>query len=133
MKQLQVVVKAPMVLELSVDETLERRAAFLCTQLGLSEGELGQLLVRHPQLLTCTEDMLAQRVAFLKDHGLNQYQICRAVMAHPQVRAALAAGRRVCVFGCLCLLGGCGRVVLGVLCWQLCRRGKGGVGRMAAA
>lgn len=42
----------------------------------------------HPaplQLLTCTEDMLAQRVTFLRDHGLSAEEIRRAVLAHPQV------------------------------------------------
>lgn len=83
--RLQVVVKAPMLLELSVGETLEQRAAFLTRELGLGEGELGALLARHPQVLTCTQDMLAQRITFLRDHGFNQQEIGRAVLAHPQV------------------------------------------------
>lgn len=46
----QVVVKAPMVLELSVEDTLQPRATFLSQHLGLGEGDLGKLVARHPQV-----------------------------------------------------------------------------------
>lgn len=37
------------------------------------------------QVLTCTEDMMQQRVDFLRQQGLSQEEIGRAVLAHPQV------------------------------------------------
>jgi len=37
------------------------------------------------QVLTCTEDMMQQRVDFLRRQGLSQEEIGRAVLAHPQV------------------------------------------------
>lgn len=46
----QVFVKAPMVLELSVKDTLEPRAAFLRKTLRLPADALGKLIVRHPQV-----------------------------------------------------------------------------------
>jgi mTERF domain-containing protein len=81
----KVFVKAPMVLELSVKDTLEPRAAFLRKTLRLPADSLGKLIVRHPQALTCTEDMMAQRVEFLLQQGLSQEEVGRAVLAHPQV------------------------------------------------
>ncbi|KAI7840979.1 hypothetical protein COHA_005208 [Chlorella ohadii] len=81
----KVFVKAPMVLELSVKDTLEPRAAFLRKTLSLPADALGKLIVRHPQALTCTQDMMAQRVEFLLQQGLSQEEVGRAVLAHPQV------------------------------------------------
>ncbi len=39
----------------------------------------------HAQALTCTQDMMAQRVEFLLQQGLSQEEVGRAVLAHPQV------------------------------------------------
>ena len=79
------VLRAPMTLELSVEETMRPRAEFLRAQLQLPEGALGKLIVRHPQILTCSEDMMGQRVAFLRAQGLGGAELARAVLAHPQV------------------------------------------------
>lgn len=40
---------------------------------------------RPLQVLTCTEDMMQQRVDFLLQQGLSQAELGRAVLAHPQV------------------------------------------------
>lgn len=42
------------------------------------------------QVLTCTEDMMQQRVEFLLSQGLSQVEVGRAVLAHPQVRPLLS-------------------------------------------
>lgn len=42
-------------------------------------------LPARPQVLTCTEDMMQQRVDFLLQQGLSQAELGRAVLAHPQV------------------------------------------------
>ncbi|KAL4446227.1 hypothetical protein ABPG77_003034 [Micractinium sp. CCAP 211/92] len=81
----KVFIRAPMALELRVRDTLEPRADFLRNVLSLSSGALGKLIVRHPQVLTCTEDMMQQRVDFLLQQGLSQAELGRAVLAHPQV------------------------------------------------
>lgn len=37
------------------------------------------------QVLTCTQEMMQLRVDFLRDQGLGQEALGRAVLAHPQV------------------------------------------------
>ncbi|KAI3432860.1 hypothetical protein D9Q98_010443 [Chlorella vulgaris] len=81
----KVFTRAPMVMELRVKDTLEPRASFLRDILCLSHGALGKLIVRHPQVLTCTEDMMRLRVDFLLLQGLSQEDIGKAVSAHPHV------------------------------------------------
>lgn len=84
----KVVLRAPMIMSLSLKETLEPRAAFLKEEVGLVEGKagLGKLIARHPQVLTCSEEMMRQRTEFLRsDCGLSAQDIARAVLAHPQV------------------------------------------------
>ena len=84
----KVVLRAPMIMALSLSETLEPRAAFLQKEVGLAQGKggLGKLIARHPQVLTCSEEMMRQRTAFLSvDCGLTATEIARAVVAHPQV------------------------------------------------
>jgi hypothetical protein len=82
----KVVLKAPMIMALSVDDTLRPRAAFLREEVYLAEGKLGKLFARHPQVLTCTEDMMRQRVQFLmQECGLETEDLAHAVLAHPQV------------------------------------------------
>lgn len=81
----KVVLRAPMVLELGVDETLDPRTTYLTSTLGIGKAELGTLLVRHPQVLTCSQEMMALRVAFLERQGLSKLQMRRTVLAHPQV------------------------------------------------
>jgi mTERF domain-containing protein len=74
-----------MVLELSITDTLEPRAAFLRGKVCVPEGSLGKLISRHPQILTCSEDSMQQRVAFLIDLGLEAVEVGKVVLAHPQV------------------------------------------------
>ncbi|KAG7673774.1 hypothetical protein KSW81_006965 [Nannochloris sp. 'desiccata'] len=84
----KVVIRAPMIMALSLSETLEPRAAFLRKEVGLPHGKggLGKLIARHPQILTCSEEMMRQRTEYLKtDCGLAANEIARAVLAHPQV------------------------------------------------
>jgi mTERF domain-containing protein len=84
----KVVIRAPMIMALSLSETLEPRAAFLQKEVGLAQGKggLGKLIARHPQILTCSEEMMRQRTEYLKtDCGLAANEIARAVLAHPQV------------------------------------------------
>ena len=82
----KVVLRAPMAMELSVSDTLAPRAAFLRGEVGLPEGSLGKLILRHPQVLTCTEDAMRRRVAYLRGVvGLGAAEAGRAVLAHPQV------------------------------------------------
>ena len=84
----KVVVRAPMIMALSLTDTLEPRAAFLREEVGLADGRggLGKLIARHPQVLTCSEDMMRQRTKFLGDDcGLSPSEIARAVLAHPQI------------------------------------------------
>lgn len=45
----QVIVRAPMALELRVKDTLAPRAAYLRATLCLNSGALGKLVTRHPQ------------------------------------------------------------------------------------
>lgn len=83
----KVVLRAPMIMALSVKETLEPRARFLMEELQLPEGTLiGKLITRHPQVLTCSEEMMYTRTSFLrKECGLSNKEIAKAVLAHPQV------------------------------------------------
>lgn len=90
----QVFVRAPMALELRVKDTLAPRAAYLRATLCLNSGALGKLITRHPQLLTCTEDMMQQRVDFLLSQGLRAEEVGRAALAHPQVSRRLAFVRQ---------------------------------------
>lgn len=74
-----------MVLELSVADTLRPRATFLLEEVALPPASLGKLILRHPQVLTCSEASMRQRVAFLRDCGLGSAEVGRAVLAHPQL------------------------------------------------
>lgn len=82
----KVFIRAPMIMSLSLDDTLEPRVSFLKDQLHLPEESIGKLIVRHPQVLTCSEEMMKQRAEFLSDRcGLSPKEMAKAVLAHPQV------------------------------------------------
>lgn len=82
----KVILKAPMILALSVEDTLRPRRRFLQEELYIPEAKMGKLFARHPQILTCTEDMMRQRSVFLSGEcGLGHRELSHAVMAHPQI------------------------------------------------
>ena len=78
--------RAPAMLELNVDETLEPRVEFLRTAACVPEDSIAKVLVRCPSLLTCTEAQMATRVDFLRRSGVDDAQMAKAVVAFPQVR-----------------------------------------------
>lgn len=82
----KVVMRAPMVLELSIPNTLQPRLDFLTEHAHIPTTSLGKLIGRHPLVLTCTEDGMRGRVEFLADEvGMPPEDVGRAVLAHPQV------------------------------------------------
>ena len=78
--------RAPAILELNVDETLEPRVEFLRSAACVPEDSIAKVLVRCPSLLTCTEAQMATRVDFLRRSGVDDAQMAKAVVAFPQVR-----------------------------------------------
>ena len=97
---LQVVLRAPAVLELSVDETLLPRVAFLRDTVGVAEENLGKVILRLPSVLTYSEESMQQRIDFLLEAGLCQEDLAKAVTSHPQVPPGIdprrASQRRGC-------------------------------------
>lgn len=84
----KVLLKSPMIMSLSLKETLEPRVAFLREHrhLNLNKSQLGKLISRHPQVLTCTEESMQQRVDFLVNKaGVGGPELSKVVVAHPQV------------------------------------------------
>jgi hypothetical protein len=82
---LQVVLRAPAVLELSVEDTLLPRVAFLRETVGVAEENLGKVILRLPSVLTYSEESMQQRIEFLLEAGLCQEDLAKAVTSHPQV------------------------------------------------
>jgi mTERF len=91
---MQVVMRAPAMLELNVDETLEPRVEFLRSAACVPADSIAKVLVRCPSLLTCTEAQMATRVDFLRRAGVDDAQMAKAVVAFPQVRCAHRSVRR---------------------------------------
>ena len=84
----QVVLRAPATMELSVEDTLEPRVAFLRQAVGLSQEAVGKVITRLPSVLTYSEDFMQQRIDFLLAAGLASEDLAKAVTSHPQVHAA---------------------------------------------
>lgn len=83
---IQVVMRAPMVLEFSIPNTLQPRLDFLTQHAHVPEASLGKLIGRHPLVLTCTEEGMRARVDFLTNElGMEPEDVGKAVLAHPQV------------------------------------------------
>ena len=88
-------------LELSVEDTLLPRVAFLRDTVGVAEENLGKVILRLPSVLTYSEDSMQQRIEFLLEAGLCQDDLAKAVTSHPQVPRAPS---QTCV--CVTLLCG---------------------------
>ena len=72
-------------LELSVEDTLLPRVAFLRDAVGVAEENLGKVILRLPSVLTYSEESMQQRIEFLLEAGLCQDDLAKAVTSHPQV------------------------------------------------
>ena len=82
----KVILKAPMILALSIEDTLHPRIEFLKNEMYVPDVSLGKLFARHPQVLTCTEEMMRERAVFLVEEcGLGAEELSHAVLAHPQI------------------------------------------------
>lgn len=81
----KVVLRAPMLLELSISKTLQPRIQFLTEVAAVPLTSIGKLITRHPQVMTCTEEGMLQRVQFLQQLGMDRQAIGKAVLAHPQI------------------------------------------------
>lgn len=81
----KILLRAPAVVELSVENTLEPRLAFLRDDLGLPEGSLPNILVKHPQLMTCTQESMQERADFLRSIGMNDELLGKSILSHPQL------------------------------------------------
>eukprot|EP00890_Picochlorum_soloecismus_P005317 jgi/Picsp_1/5787/NSC_03146-R1_protein len=82
----KIISKSPMIMSLSLSDTLSPRASFLKEELGLNKANLGKLISRHPQVLTCTKEMMQLRVDFLlAKAGIKSEDLGKVVVAHPQV------------------------------------------------
>lgn len=81
----KVVMRAPQLLELSIPDTLTPRIRFLTETAGVPPTSIGKLITRHPQVLTCTEEGMSLRVAFLQSLGMDRSALGKAVLTHPQV------------------------------------------------
>lgn len=77
--------RAPSILELSVEETLEPRVAFIQSAACVPDDSVGKLLLKSPSLLTCTQAQMQLRIDFLRRAGFDDAQMARAVVAFPQV------------------------------------------------
>ena len=88
---MQVVLRAPAVLELSVEDTLLPRVAFLRDTVGIAEENLGKVIMRLPSVLTYSEESMQQRIDFLLEAGLSPDDLAKAVTSHTQVPLALPA------------------------------------------
>lgn len=85
--------RAPTILELSVEKTLEPRVAFVQRAACVPDDSVGKLLLKSPSLLTCTEAQMQLRVDFLRRAGFDDVQMGKAVVAFPQVRLAVGCMR----------------------------------------
>ncbi len=85
--------RAPTILELGVEETLEPRVAFIQRAACVPDDSVGKLLLKSPSLLTCTEAQMQLRIDFLRRAGFDDVQLGKAVAAFPQVRLAVGCMR----------------------------------------
>ena len=74
-------------MELSVEDTLEPRVAFLKQTVGVADENIGKVITRLPSVLTYTEEFMQERVDFLRTTGLTDVEMAKAVTAHPQASA----------------------------------------------
>ena len=91
--RVQVVLRAPAVLELSVQETLLPRVAFLRDTVGVAAENLGKVILRLPSVLTYSEESMQQRIDFLLEAGLSREDLAKAVTSHTQVPRAVVRCR----------------------------------------
>lgn len=54
-------------------------------ELGLSEGEVARVILRRPQLMTCTLERLKRVAAFLKSLGMKDDMVGKVLITSPQV------------------------------------------------
>ena len=102
-------------LELSVEDTLLPRVAFLRDTVGVAEENLGKVILRLPSVLTYSEESMQQRIDFLLEAGLSREDLAKAVTSHTQVPPALPAdvSQTACAPRCLLLRR---KVMLSIRC-----------------
>ncbi|GMH42239.1 hypothetical protein BSKO_10158 [Bryopsis sp. KO-2023] len=81
----KILLQAPSVMVLSVENTLQPRLEFLKNELGLPDGSLPKILVKHPHLMTYTQESMNERANFLRGVGLNDELLGKSILSHPQV------------------------------------------------
>jgi len=81
----KILFQAPAVTELSVEKTLSPRVEFLRDTIGTKSELLQKTLLKHPHLLTYSEEGMSARVAFLQEWNLSADDIARMVTLHPQI------------------------------------------------